>query len=186
MDRRQALLGIAAMLGSSLLPPIRAAIAAGMDPVRMTGGTLFDDRLSADTAALAEVIIPTTDTPGAAQAGVAQFIEFMLQYWYPETDRQRYLGSMSQLASHCDEQHGAAFSELAPTEQVALVTRLQNGEVTGMDDGGKALFEHAKQLTLFGYYTSETGMTVERHYLPVPGRYDGAYPYDKVNTLFTS
>ena len=55
-----------------------------------------------------------------------------------------------------------------------------------MKDGGKTFFEHIKQLTLAGYYTSEIGMTVERVYLPVPGRFDGAYPYDQVGTLFTS
>jgi len=29
-------------------------------------------------------------------------------------------------------------------------------------------------------------MTVERRYLPNPGKYDGAYPYTNIKTLFTS
>ncbi|WP_432201989.1 hypothetical protein ACRAQ7_09315 [Erythrobacter sp. W53] len=37
-----------------------------------------------------------------------------------------------------------------------------------------------------GYYTSEVGMTMEGVYLPVPGKFDGAYPYKDVGTLFTS
>jgi hypothetical protein len=36
-----------------------------------------------------------------------------------------------------------------------------------------------KQLTLFGYFTSETGMKQTLRYLPVPGKYDGAFPYKK-------
>ena len=43
-----------------------------------------------------------------------------------------------------------------------------------------------RQLVIAGYYTSEIGMTKEREYLPVPGSYDGAYPYSKVNKVFTA
>jgi hypothetical protein len=37
-----------------------------------------------------------------------------------------------------------------------------------------------------GYFTSEIGITKERKYLPVPGRYDGAYLYSEVNRVFSS
>jgi gluconate 2-dehydrogenase gamma chain len=37
-----------------------------------------------------------------------------------------------------------------------------------------------------GYFTSDVGITQERKYLPVPGRYDGAYPYSEVNRVFSS
>jgi hypothetical protein len=36
-----------------------------------------------------------------------------------------------------------------------------------------------KQLTLWGFFSSETGMTKTLRHLPVPGRYDGAFPYTK-------
>ena len=186
MDRREALKGIAAMLGASLLPPIRAAIANGMDPVNMTGATLFSDAMREDTAALADVIIPTTDTPGAAEAGVGDYIEFMLQHWYPEDDRERYIRGMNQLDAHVRSRHGEPFSSLTDEQKIAVVSALQAGQAEDIEDGGSALFQHAKQLTLTGYYSSEVGMTQERHYLPVPGRYDGAYPYGKVGTLFSS
>jgi len=34
-----------------------------------------------------------------------------------------------------------------------------------------------KALTLLGYFTSEIGCTQAMRYLPVPGKYDGDYPY---------
>lgn len=186
MDRREVMRGLVAMFGAELLLPIRNAIANGMDPVNLTGSTLFSDALRQETAALAETIIPVTDTPGAREAGVAQFVEFMLQEWYPADDRKRYMDGMTRLTEHCVAQYQRPFSKLQNTEQVRVVTGLQDGQLNEFDDGGVDLFNHAKQLTIFGYYTSKIGMTVERHYLPVPGRYDGAYPYDKVRTLFTS
>ncbi len=186
MDRRQALLGIAAMFGTQLLPPIRVAIANGLDPVDMSGATLFDDARRLDIAALAETIIPETDTPGAREAGVGEFIEFMLQEWFPDEDRDRFVDGMERLNDHCRTELDRRFAELDSEEQIAVVSALMEGNAGTFDDGGEDFFEHAKQLTLFGYYTSEIGMTVERRYLPVPGRYDGAYPYADVGTLFTS
>lgn len=186
MDRREVMRGLVAMLGAELLLPIRNAIANGMDPVKLTGGTLFSEALREETAALAETIIPTTDTPGAREAGVAQFIEFMLQEWYPPDDRKRYMAGMTSLDEHCQSQYQRHFSRCREQQQMQIVAAMQDGQLEQFDDGGIDLFNHAKQLTLFGYYTSKIGMTVERRYLPVPGRYDGAYPYDKVGTLFSS
>ncbi len=186
MDRRQALLGIAAMFGSQLLPSIRTAIANGLDPVNMTGASLLEDARRLDTAALAETIIPETDTPGAREAGVGEFIEFMLQEWFPAEDRDRFVDGLDRLHGYCSAEYGTSFAELDTGQQIAVVTALMQGETPNFDDGGQDFFEHAKQLTMFGYYTSEIGMTVERRYLPIPGRYDGAYPYSEVGTLFTS
>lgn len=174
------------MFGVQLLAPIRVAIAEGLDPVNMAGASLFEDDTRRDTAALAETIIPATDTPGAREAGVGDFIEFMLQEWYPAEDRDRFVAGQVNLAEHCSAAFGARFDDLDTNQQIAVVTELMEGSVPTFEDGGVAFFEHAKQLTVFGYYTSEIGMTVERRYLPVPGRYDGAYPYEKVGTLFTS
>lgn len=186
MDRREVMRGLALMFGAELLLPIRAAIAQGIDPVKLTGASLFPDTLREETAALVETIIPETDTPGAKEAGVADFIEFMLQEWYPSQDRERFLDGMTHLREHCMQQYRQPFPALDQDDQVQVVTALQDGQAAYFDDGGQEFFTHVKQLTIFGYYTSEIGMTVERRYLPLPGRYDGAYPYDKVQTLFTS
>lgn len=40
-------------------------------------------------------------------------------------------------------------------------------------------FTMMRQLTLWGYFSSETGMTKALRYVETPGRYDGAYPYKK-------
>lgn len=186
MDRREVMRGLALMFGAELLLPIRAAIAQGIDPVNFTGASLFGDALREDTTALVEVIIPETDTPGAKEAGVADFIEFMLQEWYPVEDREQFLGGMSNLREYCMQRYQQSFSVLEQDDQVRVVTALQDGRASHFEDGGQEFFTHVKQLTIFGYYTSEIGMTVERQYLPVPGSYDGAYPYDDVRTLFTS
>ena len=178
--------GLAVMFGAELLLPIRSAIAQGLDPVDLSGASLFPESMRENAAALVETIIPRTDTPGAREADVAEFIEFMLQEWYPVEDRERFMRGMARLNEHCEQQYTQQFSRIGPDEQVQVVGALQDGSVSQFVDGGHEFFQHVKQLTVFGYYTSEIGMTIERRYLPVPGDYDGAFPYDKIGTLFTS
>ncbi len=180
------MLGLAAMIGADLIVPLRAAIAAELDPVNLTGGDVFDDATRSDIAALAETIIPTTDTPGARDAGVADFIEFMLQEWYPTEEFERFQIAIETLISYCNKEYSSRFADLDENQHFVILSDMETGRVRWFEDGGKDFFNHLKQLTLFGYYTSEIGMTVERKYLPVPGGYDGAYPYEKVGTLFTS
>jgi hypothetical protein len=36
-----------------------------------------------------------------------------------------------------------------------------------------------KQLTIWGYFTSEPGATKALRYVAVPGKYDGNFPYKK-------
>ncbi|MEL6415169.1 MAG: gluconate 2-dehydrogenase subunit 3 family protein [Pseudomonadota bacterium] len=189
MDRRKFLVIMSTALGAQMIMPLQRVIQAhaDVDPVNFTGGSdLFFETERAAVAALSEIIIPTTDTPGAIAAGVPEYIEFMLSEWYDKDERTHFLVGLKQVVAFAEAAEGGAFADLDATKQAAIVQRLHDGDMPLMKDGGNAFFEHIKQLTLAGYYTSEIGMTVERIYLPVPGRFDGAYPYEQAGTLFTS
>ena len=186
MDRREVMKSLAAMFGADLLLPIRIAISQNFDPIDFSGGTLFSELQKNQISAAAETIIPETDTPGAKAANVVNFIEVMLQEWYQMDDQKRFLQGVNSLRKYCLQKYNQNFSSLSQNQQIATMSLLQDGKATIFPDGGCEFFNHIKQLTIFGYYTSEIGMTIERKYLPVPGHYDGSYPYDKVKTLFTS
>ena len=189
MDRRKFLIAMNVALGSQMIAPLQRVLAAQaqIDPVSFTGGAdLFSDTERAAVAALSEIIIPTTDTPGAIAAGVPDYIEFMLSEWYDKDERVRVLIGIKQVVAYAQVTQDTSFADLEADQQTAIVQRMHDGQMPVMQDGGRAFFEHIKQLTLAGYYTSEIGMTVERIYLPVPGRFDGAYPYAEAGTLFTS
>lgn len=189
MDRRKFLVAMSAAFGGQLIMPLQRVIDANadIDPVRFTGGAeLFSETEKHAVAALSEIIIPTTDTPGAIAAGVPDYIEFMLSEWHDKDERTRFLIGIKQVAAYAQISTDKEFAELDQATQTEIVQRMHDGGMPVMKDGGQAFFEHIKQLTLAGYYTSEIGMTVERIYLPVPGRFDGAYPYDQAGTLFTS
>jgi len=184
VDRRDLLAGVSALLGAELVAPLAKAFAAEAAPAGFTASHAV---LTADQrtliAAVSECIMPTTDTPGAIAAGVPQYIEMMLADWYEPTDRNEFMNGLGILEGHCRVQFERPFAGLAPEEQNLVLTQAMMGKVPGLAGN---FFEHCRQLTLSGYYTSEIGCKQERVYLPVPGRYDGKYPYAQVRRVFSS
>ncbi|MEY4706428.1 MAG: hypothetical protein RJB58_151 [Pseudomonadota bacterium] len=185
-NRRELMIGAAALFGSSLAAPLaRAATAAEAGtPAGFTASrVLFTDEQRALVAALSEVIIPTTDTPGAVAAGVPAFMEMMLADWYEPTDRNEFMAALGVVDGYARVRYARPFAGLNPDAQDAVLTLAMENAIPGLSN---RFFEHCRQMVILGYYSSEIGCKQERIYLPVPGRYDGAYPYAEVRRVFSS
>ena len=183
LDRRDLLAGAAALFGAELVAPLAKAVAAEIAP----GFVASHAALTADqrtlVAAISERIVPTTDTPGAIAAGVPAFIEMILADWYEPTERNDFMTGLGVLEGYCRVQFEKPFAEVAPEEQDLVLTQAMTGKISGLSG---AFFEHCRQLTILGYYSSEIGCKQERVYVPVPGHYDGKYPYAQVKRVFSS
>ncbi len=179
---RRSLLGVAAfvtLFGSALIAPL--ARAAEADATGLTGGfapsrKILNPAQRAVLEAASERIVPTTDTPGAIAAGVPDYIEMMLVDFFTAPERDNFIKGLDALAAH-----SAGFATAKPADQDAALTALMTGKVTAAPAD---FWASLRQMVLTGYYTSETGATIERSYLPVPGEYDGHYPYAKVGRIF--
>lgn len=184
-SRRELLLGATALFGSALAAPLaRAATVAAMAPAGFTASqAYFTPEQHAMVAALSERIIPTTDTPGAIAAGVPGFIEMMLADWYEPTDRNEFMAGLGVMDGYAQVRYSKPYAELAPEAQDAILTTAMENAVPGLS---ARFFEQCRQMVILGYYSSEIGCRQERVYLPVPGRYDGAYPYAEVRRIFSS
>jgi gluconate 2-dehydrogenase gamma chain len=184
IDRRDALAGMVAMFGAALFAPI--ARAAAGDLIAITDGppstAIFSPAQRALMSALSERVLPATDTPGAIEAGVPEYIEKLLADWALPEDRVPILAGLDAIEARSQADNGVATAQATPEQLDALLTLAMND---GMP-GGAAFFVPFRQLVITGYYTSEIGITQEREYLPVPGRYDGAYRYSEVNKVFSS
>jgi len=73
--------------------------------------------------ALAEIIIPKTETPGATDARVNEFIDGVLAE-ASEDNRKKFLDGLAWLDTHTTEAHGAPFTKLTHEQQVAVLTAL--------------------------------------------------------------
>ena len=184
IDRRDALAGMVAMFGAGIFAPIARAAKAQATPISdgSPSAPVFTAEQRALMTALSERVMPTTDTPGAITAGVPAFIEKLLADWSLPDDRKPILAGLDAIEARSQADYGVAGAQASAAQQDALLTLAMEDKLPG----GADFFDKFRQLVLTGYFTSEVGITQEREYLPVPGRYDGAYPYSEIKKVFSS
>jgi hypothetical protein len=189
LDRRDLLTGATALFGASLVAPlakaaeIRAADIKAAEMGFAASHAAFTPEQRALVAAISERIVPTTDTPGAIAAGVPAFIEMMLADWYEATDRSDFMGGLGLVEGYARVQYEKPCASLTPEQLDVVLTLAMQGRILALS---RSFFEHCRQLVILGYYTSEIGCKQERVYVPVPGHYDGKYPYADVRRVFSS
>jgi hypothetical protein len=185
IDRREALRRAALLLGGALAAPTVAGVLAGCQAARVPDGVWAPralTRAQADlVAAIADHILPDTDTPGARAAGVHRFIDALLAESYAAPERKRFLAGLAEVDARARRAAGRPFHECARGDQRAVLEALDREAFAGRADPlTPSFFRTFKELTLVGYYTSEVGATRELHHAPVPGRYDGCVPLAQV------
>jgi hypothetical protein len=138
-----------------------------------TGRSLDPDQMEVVTR-IADLILPETSTPGATSVKVPEFIDLMLTEWYPATERDRFLDGLADLDARGRRDHGGVFLDLRAADQGALLQALDG--VKGAEGSAEDAFATVKQLTIYGYFTSEVVMKDVIHYQVIPGRFDGCIP----------
>ncbi len=103
----------------------------------------------AGLAALADAIIPRTDTPGAADAGVPAVIDRRLAA-NPQL-AERFRAGMQALDTDAQSRFHTAFAALTSAQQVELLTPRQQDP----------FFRMVKDMTIDGYYSSQPGLSQE-------------------------
>jgi glucoside 3-dehydrogenase (cytochrome c) hitch-hiker subunit len=122
ITRREALRRAALLLGGTLSAPTILGVLAGCraDTTVWVPRTLTPHQH--DTIeAIAEIIIPTTDTPGARDAGVGGFVDAMFSQYYPPVDRLRFFDGLERVDAQAKKLHGHPFTELSTEQQTAMV-----------------------------------------------------------------
>ncbi len=186
MDRRELLKRVAFLMGGAISGPAVLGVLQGCSAkkpsVEWTPAFLTAAQ-AAVVAEIAEIIIPRTDTPGAKDVGVPQFIDTMLKVTYPKKDQDRYLTGLTQFEERAQPAHGKPFMELEPAQQRELVRELHDAEIRAageneLDDSreNRPFILMTKELTMLGFFTSEVGATQVLQYLAVPGTFRGCLP----------
>lgn len=105
---------------------------------------------------LAEVIIPSDSTPGAKEAGVAEFIDFMVAS-DPDVQYGFRMG-LAWLNAHAEQRDGKRFVELTPNQQTSLLEPLGfKDKARPGEETGRQFFRMMREYTVTGFYTSEIG-----------------------------
>jgi len=142
---------------------------------------------------IAEMIIPEDDTPGAKQAGVAEFIDFMVANRVPvSTSREvrstedaieigndaqsRFLAGLDWMNARCHSEFGHAFMDSSSEQQSSLLEELAyKAKFKPTTESGRAFFQMMRDYTIVGYYTTRIGLEslgypgLRTHWPKMPG-----------------
>lgn len=166
MDRREVLRALALAAAASSFPGFsRWSFACG-DHVngdapspRAANYTpqFFSRHEYATIERVADLIIPSDDTPGAKEAGVAEFIDFMVAH--DEIIQYSFRLGLTWLDAEAERLDGSRFLDLTDGKQTGMLEHLayRNQYRPGEEDG-RAFFKLAREYTMMGYYTSRAGL----------------------------
>lgn len=205
MDRRELLKMIAVLTGGAVIGGelfLTGCKAGGKADAGFTAAniSLLDE--------IAETIIPATDSPGAKAAQVGEFMKIMVTDCYTEKQQAAFMNGITQLEEACKKMNSKGFMDCNAQQRHDFLVSLEKeakafNEKRDADDKPKReandeankklawkdqkefesspshYYTMMKQLTLLGYFTSKPGATQALRNLPVPGKYDGAFPYKK-------
>lgn len=183
MDRRTAIRTLAAATALPLVSPedfaslleARRSLDCGGQARPFVPAALSAQQL-AMVRTVADIILPRTDTPGASDVGVHEFIDIIVSEWFDADEADRFLRGLSALDTVSSVRTGSVFLESEPEQQIALVGeldgRLADLREAGDERAGESFFHWMKRLTLTGYFTSEEGMAALQH-RRIPGAFEG-------------
>lgn len=174
-------------MGGVVFAPTIAGILKGCTPGNgQWNPLLFSQEQAALTVSLAETIIPETDTPGAVEAGVPGFIEAMVKEIYTEQQRSDFLFGLNQFDTLCMRETGHSFVDLDEQKRLQFAAKRNRLAIENERSDGPQFFLIFKELTLIGFFSSETGATEVLRYDPVPGLYDGCVPYEEIGKAWAT
>lgn len=197
MQRRDLLKMIMVASGTAMVGA--PALAYKKIPAVPLSRTPFSEADVAFMNEVAEVILPQTDTPGAKAANVGITMAVIAADCYTDAQRKQFRQGLRDIDSRAKAAFGKPFLLLTSTERTGLLTTLnqealdfnaQQGTTyvvrdkpSSREPGTELPLPHpfslVKQLTLYTFFTSETGAKKVLRYVPVPGYYDGDLPYKK-------
>jgi len=104
-----------------------------------------------------ELIIPNDGTPGARDAGVSEFIDFMVAH--DDDIQYRFRTGVAWLDAFATENYGSGFSDISTAQQQALLRRLAyRDQQFPTEIQGQEFFKLLREYTVMGYYTSRIGL----------------------------
>jgi len=162
--------------------------------------------------AVANIIIPPTDTPGAGDVGVGTTIASIVTDCYLLEDRALFAAGLRALQDDCEARYGTPFTATPAADQARLIRSLDREQLlqTRLQEvsrrakriaGGRTgeliastlsptmqphYFRQLKGLIVVAYCTSQRGATEALRYVAIPGAYKGAIPYKRGDRAWAS
>lgn len=188
MDRRALLQRALILAGAAALPGGSQALAAAVQ----AGKRQLDRARFALLAAVADTIVPKTDTPGAVDAGVPEKFDALLHTWASPTRRAELIAALDAIDTLSRQKLQKRFAVLSPNvrhellaahDLASLQSIPRSNSVADESDLFMAgppvanpAYAKLKELIVVLFYLSETALTHDLVYEHTPGEWRPSIP----------
>lgn len=179
MNRREALSSVALLLGGTLIGS--TAFLTGCKTSGTDSGISFSPEEISFLNEVGETILPATSSPGAKEANVGEFMARYVADCYEAKDQVIFKEGFKKLDEASKKKNNETFLKSTPEQRTALLTEIDKEakeyQKTKKEEDPNHYFRMFKELTLFGFFTSEVGATKALRHVAIPGKYEGCIPY---------
>ena len=192
MNRREALQLLA---GGAVLQLQPVDLFAAIRKARAVLGTLpvlrtLDSQRDATITAIAGMMIPKTETAGAADIGASKFVDLILTEWYTDEERTRFLNGLADVDQRTQDRFGTKFVNCSQAQKAEILTTLgeqmEKERELLLESGpryrgsaptpDRSFYYMLRKLVLTAYYTSEEGAVNELGFQIIPDHHDSCSP----------
>jgi hypothetical protein len=123
-------------------------------------------------SAIADTIIPRSDTPGASDVGVPDWVNLIVAEYYPDDVRTPFVQGLDAIDAQVRTSRGQPFAALDAAAQAQVVATLDNPADRRTLEA--RAYSRLKGLVVYGYFTSERVQRDVLHSTNFHERFQGA------------
>lgn len=106
---------------------------------------------------LTDMILPSDGSPGAADAGVSEFVDFMV--WSDPSIQYKFRYGLTWLDAQADRLYGRQFLKLEADQPQEILDHLAyKQKFRAGEEEGRDFFKLVRDYTMMGFYTSKAGL----------------------------
>ena len=132
----------------------------------------LDNLQKENLKSLVDALIPKTDTLGAVELNIHNFIDKILANCYESEVQKQFVTTLGILENKSQERFKKSFYKCGQLEREEMLLSMDNEKIPIE----KEFFDLSKELVILGFTTSEYYLTNFTNYEMVPGGYDGCVP----------
>ena len=196
MNRRKALKKSIAVASATALTPTLLSILQSCQEQPKTDWSpvILNKDQSSLVSTLVDTILPKTNTPGALELKVDQFIDLVIAHIFDASGQQTMLTQLDDFNARCKKISGDLFANLSADQRIEILQKEEqsdpkfNKQVWGTAVGEQkpvGVYRTLKSLALWGYFSSEAIGKEVLSYDPIPGAYLGCIPLEEVGNTWS-
>ena len=196
MNRRNALKSAGLLAGASIaLPSILSLLQSCEGTSRPEWQPQFFTEDEAKLiGALADTILPATETPGALDVNVDIFIDTLVAKAFDTEAQKSFRAALAAFDADCEKAFGGSFVDLSTSDREACLQKAEANSgklspgVWGTAVGERkpvGFYRSLKSTIIWAYFSSEQIGKHVLNYDPIPGAYHGCIPVSDVGNRWS-